>query len=292
MDVVITYVNGNDPLWQQDYAAAVGGRALTKRFRDWGTLIYVFRGIAEHMPYVRKVHLVVSRESQVPSWVDRSKVQVVTHSDFIPADKLPLFNSGAIETFLHLIPGLDEEFVYFNDDFFPVRDTLESDFFREGKAAASFHRAVFRGNMYKRHCQLSDALARKASHLPPRVVYRRPQHACGALLRSVCEELYEKEKDDLLAHVFPLRVMDNYNYYLYVDYAFYQGRTFGRKVSNKHFSTAVASIAGVCSFLKHPTADFVCINDVEMPEEKYEAYRDALLSCFGSILPEKSPYEL
>ena len=33
MDAVITYVNGLDPLWQQDYATAVGGDTLEKRFR-------------------------------------------------------------------------------------------------------------------------------------------------------------------------------------------------------------------------------------------------------------------
>ena len=46
MDAIVTYVDGLDPLWQKDYETAVGEKILDKRFRDWGTLKYQFRGIA------------------------------------------------------------------------------------------------------------------------------------------------------------------------------------------------------------------------------------------------------
>ena len=35
MDIVITYVNGLDPLWQQDYQQHTNIPILEKRFRDW-----------------------------------------------------------------------------------------------------------------------------------------------------------------------------------------------------------------------------------------------------------------
>ncbi len=70
VDVVITYVDGTDPLWQRDYAAFAGKPVLEKRFRDWGTLPYLVAGIRRFMPFVRNIFLVVSRESQVPSWVE------------------------------------------------------------------------------------------------------------------------------------------------------------------------------------------------------------------------------
>ena len=72
MDAVITYVNGLDPLWQKEYADTVGGDILQKRFRDWGTLPYLYRGIRRHMPYINNVYLVVSGQSQVPDWVKDS----------------------------------------------------------------------------------------------------------------------------------------------------------------------------------------------------------------------------
>ena len=52
MDIVITYVNGLDPLWQQDYQQHTNIPILEKRFRDWGTLQYLFRGIEINMPFI------------------------------------------------------------------------------------------------------------------------------------------------------------------------------------------------------------------------------------------------
>ena len=37
MDVLITYVDGNDPLWQEDFSRTVRDAAVTKRYRDMGS---------------------------------------------------------------------------------------------------------------------------------------------------------------------------------------------------------------------------------------------------------------
>jgi hypothetical protein len=63
---------------------------------------------------------------QVPPWLDLDHrgVRVVPHGEIMPADALPTFNSHAIETSLHHIPGLAEHWLYLNDDFFvgrPIR---------------------------------------------------------------------------------------------------------------------------------------------------------------------------
>jgi hypothetical protein len=292
MDAVITYVNGLDPVWQESYASRVGADINGKHFRDWGTLKYLLRGIERHLPFIRNVFLVVSGETQVPEWADRENLRIVFHRDIIPDRFLPVFNSTAIEMYLHRIPGLDEEFIYLNDDFFPVRDCCPEYFFRDGKAAASFHLHLLASGMYKSHCRNGDRLAREAAGLAPAVLYKRPQHTCGAMLRSVCEELFAKEGERIESAVSPVRTMDNYNYYLFMDYAFHTGRTFPRRVSNKHFSTAVASADKVCSFVAAPAADFVCINDVNMSEERFLLFRDRLLETFGKVLPDKSRFEL
>ena len=111
MDIVITYVNSLDPEWQKDYEKHTNTPILEKRFRDWGTLKYLFRGIAKNMPFIRKVFLVVSNDSQVPLWIDRNKVEIVLHKDIIPAEYLPTFNSNTIEMHLHRIKELDEQFL-------------------------------------------------------------------------------------------------------------------------------------------------------------------------------------
>ena len=51
MDIVITYVNGLDPEWQKSYEKHTNTPILEKRFRDWGTLKYLFRGIEKNMPF-------------------------------------------------------------------------------------------------------------------------------------------------------------------------------------------------------------------------------------------------
>ena len=154
MDAVITYVDGLDPVWQAEYASAVGGEVLAKRYRDWGTLKYLLRGIEKHIPSVENVFLLVSGETQVPSWVDRSVVNVVLHKDIIPERFLPTFNSTTIEMFMHRIPGLGEEFLYFNDDMFPVMDCSHQDFFRNGKAVIGFARHLVAGGKYKKRASL------------------------------------------------------------------------------------------------------------------------------------------
>ena len=119
MDIVITYVDGNDPVWKQDYEKYTNVPVMQKRFRDWGTLKYLLRGIEVNMPFIRNVYLVVSHPSQVPQWADTQNLKIVLHKDIIPEEYLPTFNCNPIEMHLHRIDGLDEEYLYFNDDMFP-----------------------------------------------------------------------------------------------------------------------------------------------------------------------------
>ena len=115
MDIVITYVNGLDPEWQKEYEKHTNVPILEKRFRDWGTLRYLFRGIEKNMPFIRKVHLVVARESQVPEWINRDEVNVVFHRDIIPAEYLPGFNSNLIENIIILNKNNRKNIKYINN---------------------------------------------------------------------------------------------------------------------------------------------------------------------------------
>ena len=58
MDIVITYVDGNDPVWKQDYEKYTNVPVMQKRFRDWGTLKYLLRGIQSKMPFIKKVKVI------------------------------------------------------------------------------------------------------------------------------------------------------------------------------------------------------------------------------------------
>jgi len=292
MDAVITYVDGLDPLWQKDYAAAVGMETfMEKRFRDWGTLRYLLRGIRCCMPFVENVHLVVARESQIPSWADTERLHIVLHRDIIPEKYLPLFNSCAIEMFLHRIPGLAEKYLYFNDDFFPVLPFSEEDLYPGGKAAIYMKRqCLVAGNDYRMQVRMSDRLAREAAGLGRSPVYQRPQHTVAPMVRSACEELYAAMEDRILSSVTRLREPGNYNQYIYSDYMCYKGLTAQKRISNKHFSLAVAKVDKIVAFLREPDRQMVCINDVRLGEEKFQRFRKAILDAFQERFPE--PCEL
>lgn len=293
MDIVITYVDGNDPVWKQDYERYTQVPVMHKRFRDWGTLKYLLRGVEVNMPFIRNVYLVVSHPSQVPAWADVSQLKVVLHKDIIPEEFLPTFNCNPIEMHLHRIPGLDEEYLYFNDDMFPVGACRPTDFFREGKPVIGYYRHLFASGMYKKICRNSDRLARKVLGLNPSCFFTRPQHICSPMLKSQCEEIYVKAEEEIRkTSATRTRTGENLNQYLFLDYMNYKGLVMKEKISNKHFSASVVSENDLKEFLRNPTRSLVCINDVRLSENRYEHLRGAVLEAFEEAFPEKSRFEL
>ncbi|MDD4698617.1 MAG: Stealth CR1 domain-containing protein [Fermentimonas sp.] len=138
IDFVITWVDMDDPRWKADFAKYSGkidnkkNEVSEARFRDHGFLKYWFRGVEKFAPWVRKVHFVTC--GQKPEWlnVNHPKLSLVNHADYIPSKLLPVFNSSLIEIYLHKIPNLAENFVYFNDDFFIINNITKERFFKNG----------------------------------------------------------------------------------------------------------------------------------------------------------------
>jgi hypothetical protein len=291
MDAILTYVNGLDPVWQKEYADAVGGEVMAKRYRDWGTLKYLLRGIEKHIPSIENVFLLVSGDSQVPDWVNRDTVKVVRHKDIIPERFLPTFNSTTIEMFMHLIPELGEEFLYFNDDMFPVMDCPKEDFFRDGKAVIGFAHHLFAGGKYKKRVRNSDHEARRALGMKPGLTFVRPQHTCSPMMKSQSEAVYDFAKEEIFRRVSRLRTTENFNQYLFVDYLYYKGLTYPGKISNKHLSPAVHSAETIVSNILNPSTKMICINDVHMEEEDFRKYRDMVNDAFEKHFPEISRFE-
>ncbi len=146
VDIVIPWVDGGDPAWRvafdkarleysgADPVVATGGdqNASEIRYRDWGTLHFLFRGIERFAPWVRRVHLVTW--GHLPAWLDEAnpRLNIVKHGDYIPAEYLPTFASRPIELNFHRIGGLAERFILFNDDMFLTRPVPPERFFRRG----------------------------------------------------------------------------------------------------------------------------------------------------------------
>lgn len=292
MDIVITYVNGKDEQWLQSYEEHTRVPILTKRFRDWGMLPYLFRGIEQNMPFVRKVYLVVASESQVPQWINREKVEVVLHSDFIPQKFLPTFNSNTIEMYLHRISGLDERFLYFNDDMFPMLPCEENDFFREDKSVIHFSSHIFVGaNMYKQICKNSDQLVRGLLGLKPTKRFIRPQHICSPMRKSLSEQLFASAQEEIENSITITRTAENYTQYIYLDYLYYKGYIMDQRLSNKHISVALSTPGKVSHCILCPRKKLLCINDVHLGEKHYLSMRSAIQEAFAGRFPNKSQYE-
>ena len=141
IDFVITWVDSNDPKWIDEkakYSDTNINNRNNVRYRNWDTLRYWFRGVDQYAPWVHKIFFVTY--GHFPKWlnVEHPKLNIVNHRDYIPSECLPTFNSRVIENYMHRIPGLSEQFVYFNDDMFIVRKTSPEDFFMDGKPCDSF----------------------------------------------------------------------------------------------------------------------------------------------------------
>lgn len=137
IDFVVTWVDGNDSQWEKEknkYMKKENEDGNGKcRYQSWDYFMYWFRAVEKYAPWVRNVYLVTC--GHLPKWIniESPKLKIVKHTDFMPQEFLPTFNCNTIELNLFRIPGLSENFVYFNDDVLLCRPLEKSDFFVEGK---------------------------------------------------------------------------------------------------------------------------------------------------------------
>ncbi len=142
IDIVLPWVNGNDPWHQQrrsayladPEAACQDDVAAPTRYADCGELDCCIASIRKFAPWVRKIWLVT--DHQVPDSVPLQDgqtvpVEIIDHSLLFRGYEnfLPTFNSRSLEALLWRIPGLSEHFLLMNDDFFLAAPVQPKDFF-------------------------------------------------------------------------------------------------------------------------------------------------------------------
>ena len=146
IDIVYTWVDGSDPNWRAIYNCFAGKQSDFAtdavdacRFAAQDELKYSLRSICKYAPFFNHIYIITM--NQKPSWLKpHPQVTIIDHKTIFPkAEDLPTFNSQAIESNLHRIPGLSEYFIYFNDDVFLGRSVTPGDFFtEEGKVKVLF----------------------------------------------------------------------------------------------------------------------------------------------------------
>ncbi len=136
VDFVFTWVQGADPAFIDKRAPYLPEKAERIQeyqgdslYRDSEELRYALRSLELYAPWFRRVFILT--DAQRPAWLreDEPKARIVDHTECIPAEYLPTFNSHVIEAYLHRIPDLSEHFVYCNDDFFLLAPCEKTDFF-------------------------------------------------------------------------------------------------------------------------------------------------------------------
>lgn len=209
VDIVITWVNGSDPhhiekrekeLKKSGKVANIAQKA--RRFSDNGEIYFCLKSIANHMPWVNKVYIVT--DNQTPECVAEqhpelqcilNKIQIVDHS-IIYADYehlLPVFNSLALETFLWRIPGLAENFIYFNDDVFLCNRIKEDTFFKLNKVQLRGEFTQWEHPKLSFHAANNRFSAELLGYTGKE--YFRAAHICHPLKKSVFQQLFEQHQD-------------------------------------------------------------------------------------------------
>ena len=165
IDLVYTWVDNKDPKWLEkkshfDKTVLNLNKDANDACRYFNNdeLKYSLRAVAKNAPWVNKIYIIT--DNQCPEWLNKEnpKIQIVDHRDIIPQEKLPLYNSCAIENTIAHIEDLSEYFIYLNDDMF-FWNEVKPEFFFENK------KAIFRvGKKFRKF--------KKYKHLYGGVIFR------------------------------------------------------------------------------------------------------------------------
>lgn len=328
VDIVIPWVNSDDPAWQARYhrylpeTLSGADDAGAERYRDWDLLRYWFRGIEQFCPWVRTIHFIT--EGHLPEWLntDHPKLHIVNHSDYIPAANLPTFNSHVIENNMHMIDGLAERFVYFNDDFFVTAPCTVDHFFPDGlpagiatpslpwnddllthvsiNATGLLNRNFDKANILKRDWRKwlnprygARANIQAASLLPwkyisPFYIHHLPQ----AYIKSVFPLVWEAAESELLeTNRSRFRRFSDLNQYIFYYWQICSGLfnpvspiTYG-----KTFKLGVDDDTVIETAVRSGSQVLLCINDGPVKDVPKTGRR--LQQAFESLLPAVSSYE-
>ena len=270
------------------------------RFRNWGTLKYVMRGISENMPFIDKIILIVSDYHQVPKWINTDFVKVVYHKEFIPSKYLPTFNSRTIELFIPFIEGLSEKFIYFNDDMIPYNTTTVDSFFYNGKIREKIYSKkaseVNSLNIYKDANLRSMRLAAENSgkNLNEKDdLYFEINHGPHPLLKSACVEAFNKLQN-VSKYITTFRTSSNVIYYYYIYYMLFNNLIDDPTNDYHNCNYIMWCNEPVVQYFNvsrnMPNHFSVCFND-DCKNDKYEYYRKIVNSILLKKYPDICKYE-
>lgn len=328
IDFVVLWVDGGDPDWQRQWVqfrSDEGDNGSSEnRFRDWDLMRYWFRSVETFAPWVNRVFFVTC--GQVPDWVnpDHPKLRLVKHSDYIPAEFLPTFNSNVIELWLHKIPDLSEHFVLFNDDMFLTAPVQPSDFFAdslplesallEQPATASTedclpHMLLNNSAVLNKHFRKKEVLKkhfrkfftlRYGSDLLRNILLApfqyfsafRDPHLPSSHRKETFRRVWQAEPELLLAtSANRFRSKSDLTHWLMKCWQICEGNFVPRSTHwGRHCELWEDGIDGICADITGGRYKVVCLNDSKT-EIDFDNLKARLTQSFQTLLPQPSGFE-
>lgn len=291
MDVVITYVNCNEN-FIQEYEKYVQKELEVERYRSYDTLDLQIKLIRKYLSFVKNIFVVVSNKEQVEG-IDTSDAIIITHEDIMPSKYLPCFNSCTIEMFFHKIPNLSEEFIYFNDDVFPIDYLKPTDFF-------IYHKPLYNPKTYtlekdndklylfnlNNSTVLAAKILRKESDYKDK--YIKYAHSTIPLLKSSYELTWQFERNQILSSLTRTRHRKNYNTTLFNNYNYLLDKFIHKDIRSTYLNLASGLDKIIDTILYKPTP-IVCINDVGEYSFEFDTFKKELRKAFEMNLLDTQP---
>lgn len=309
VDLVYTWVDGDDPDWlatkariQESERPDVHESAThASRFDSHDELRYSLRSVGMYAGWIRRIFIVT--DQQTPEWldVDHPQITVVDHREIFPPDAaLPTYNSHAIESRLHRIPGLAEKYLYLNDDVFFGRPVSPHTFFFANGIAKFFPSSRLldldpptpaelpidsagKNNRELLRERFDASVAHKFKHTP------HPQ------LKSVVEQM-EQENPELFAQLLHSRFRSASDYSiasaLHHYYAFALGRAVPADDDYFYLDLAQHDVERQLNgLLRTRQFQMFCINDV-MATPAQRGRSELFRRFLEDYFPLPSPYEI
>lgn len=333
IDIVIPWVDDADPAWRRDketwYQKLNPDKSANShtRYQNWDNLKYWFRAVEKFLPWFHKIYFLTY--GHVPEFLrtDNSRLCVVRHEEFIPAEFLPTFQVCAIEMNLHRIPELSENILYFNDDSFLLDHVGEDYYFQNDTVCdeaietpiipmLSGNIAKYTWNMRaldvsvinrhfsKRTVQKENRdkwfLEASYGELTERnrsldywdhfVGFRDP-HLPSALKKATFEKLWKAEPEILRETCrTKFRNFSCVNYWLARYWQLCEGDFIPRRTLGKSYVVTVQNYKEIAAVIRTQTQPVICLNEDCSPEE-FVLIKDEINSALGSLLPHKSSFE-
>lgn len=319
IDIVYLWIDGKDKNWKTKKNEYINnnGELIDKeanyecRFIDNEELKYSLRSLEKYADWINKIFIVT--DNQIPQWLDLTnpRIKIIDHTEILPDNLLPCFNSVTLEYHICNIKELSEFFIYANDDMFFAKETSPEFFFSEDlypifRFGGKLKKKQEKRNLYTKMVKNAQYLVKKSTG---KIYKNLPHHNIDAYRKSDLLEfnkIFKNELEKTLSSGF--RTKDNiervaYAYYACaIDHGHFKRNSkieqnqnifkqLHQYIFKKYHKDSIYLFPHKQNFeqqLKTFNPNLFCIND---NEETSNQDREFIKTFFEKYFPEKSSFE-